>query len=358
MVELIDRICVAARENHASDIFLHEGRAPQIRLEGKIMDFGEQPIPPEIMRDFWRTCGADEKTQDLDTSFTSSDGGRFRVNLFRSLGDFSAVLREIKVVVPDLEALHLPVELLTNWVSRPAGLVIVAGRTGSGKSTTLASTLQWLNQHIARHVVTIEDPIEFLFQNQACFFSQREIGIDTTSFDEGLRRALRQSPDVIFVGEIRDHASAVTALQAVETGHLVLTTLHSSTVSETVDRFIQLFPSNDREGAQRILGNLLLGILCQQLVPSKEGFLVPVLEFLENEGVSRKYIQESRTTELADLVEHGEGTNNAQSFLQSLATMVQAGIVLQETALEYCSNPHELSRILRGISSGSGAKTR
>lgn len=357
MVEFIDKLCVAMRTHHASDLFLHEGRPPQIRLHGKLMDLGDTIITPEMLVAFWTDLGAAENTQDLDTSYVASDGGRFRVNLFRYLSQRGAVLREIKISIPDLESLRLPVDLLTNWVSRNAGLVIVAGRTGSGKSTTLASCLQWLNVHIPRHVVTIEDPIEYLFQNDACLFSQREVGIDTDSFAEGLRRSLRQSPDVIFVGEIRDYPSAVTALQAVETGHLVLTTLHSSSVSETVERFVQLFPASDREGSQRILSSLLVGILCQQLVPAKDGKLVPVLEFLQNEGLSRKQIQDGRSIELSDLIARGEG-GNCQSFLKSLAGLVQDGTISQEVALEYCENPHELSRILRGISSGSGTKPR
>ncbi len=357
MVEFIDNLCVVARAHHASDLFLHEGRPPQIRLEGKMMDLGDESVPPELMESFWRSCGATETTLDLDTAYSASDGGRFRVNLFRYLGQRGAVLREIKMVIPELESLHLPVELLTSWVARPSGLVVVAGRTGSGKSTTLASSLQWLNRHIARHVVTIEDPIEYLFQSEACLFSQREVGLDTPTFAEGLRRSLRQSPDVIFLGEIRDHESAATALQAAETGHLVLTTLHSSSVPETIERFIQLFPASDRDGAQRILSTLLLGVLCQQLIPSQDGTLIPILEFLQNEGLSRKHIQEGRTMEIADLISRGEG-GTSQSFLAALARMVQSGVVSQDTALEYCENPHELSRILRGISSGSSTKPR
>ncbi len=355
MVEFIDKLCQTARANHASDLFLHENRIPQIRVEGNLLDLGTEPVPAELMESFWRYCGADDSTLDLDTAYSTSDGGRFRVNLFRYLGQRGAVLREIKMVIPDLESLHLPVELLTSWVSRPSGLVIIAGRTGSGKSTTLASSLQWLNQSIPRHVVTIEDPIEYLFRNEACLFTQREVGLDTPTFEEGLRRSLRQSPDVIFLGEVRDHASAATALQAAETGHLVLTTLHSSSVSETIERFIQIFPATDRDGAQRILSTLLLGVLCQRLIPSSTGSLVPVLEFLQNEGLSRKHIQEGRTTELDDLIARGEG-GTGQSFLSALARMVQSGIITQETALEYCDNPHELSRTLRGISSGSSTR--
>lgn len=355
MVEFIDKLCIAMRANNASDLFLHEGRIPQIRLNGKLMDLGEQPITAAMLLEFWQHCGADDITLDRDTTFGASDGGRFRVNLFRTLGSLGAVLREIKISIPAIESLHLPAELLTNWVSRNAGLVIVAGRTGSGKSTTIASCLQWLNQHIPRHIVTIEDPIEYLFQSEACLFSQREVGVDTDSFAEGLRRSLRQSPDVIFVGEIRDYASAVTALQAAETGHLVLTTLHSASVAETLDRFLQLFPAADRGGAQRILSTQLVGILCQQLIPDKQDSMIPALEYLQNEGLSRKYIQEGRGLELTDIISRGDAAAG-QSFIHSLAQLVQNDVVSQEVALQFCENPHELSRMLRGISSGSMIK--
>lgn len=356
MVELIDKLCVAMRANQASDLFLYEDGVPQIRLNGKLMDLGDSPLAPELLEQFWRECGASESTLDRDTAFCASDGGRFRVNLFRTLGRRGAVLREIKTTIPDLATLHLPTDLLTSWVSRPAGLLLVAGRTGSGKSTTIASCLQWLNQHSPRHVVTIEDPIEYLFQNEACLFSQREVGIDTDSFAEGMRRSLRQSPDVIFVGEIRDYASASTALQAAETGHLVVTTLHSANVAETLERFVQIFPAADREGAQRILSSQLVGVFCQQLVPTKDDSLVPVLEYLQNEGLSRKYIQDGRNPELADIISRGDNVTS-KSFLVSLAHEVQTGVIDQDVALQYCENPHELSRALRGISSGSVVKS-
>ncbi len=161
-----------------------------------------------------RACGATEEAKDHDSSFTSAEGIRFRVNLLRQLGRHAAVLRRIRSDIPDLETLGLPAEVLREWIARKSGLVLICGPTGSGKSTTLASCLEWMNQALCRHVVTIEDPIEYLFANRQCLFTQREVGIDTPSFAEGLRRSLRQSPDVILVGEIRDAETAMTAAQA------------------------------------------------------------------------------------------------------------------------------------------------
>lgn len=352
MIETIDNLCLAVRQHDASDLFLHEGRLPQIRLNGELMTLGEHPINAQTMDAFWTHVGGGPRETDADTSYLASDGGRFRVNLFHHLGTKGAVLRQIKSDIPSLENLNLPADLLRDWVRRTAGLVIVAGRTGSGKSTTLAATLQWLNQQAPKHVVTIEDPIEYLFRSELSLFTQREVGLDTPGFAEGLRRSLRQSPDVIFVGEIRDRETAETALHAVETGHLVLTTLHSANVVETIERLQLIFPERERDGIQRLLSNLLLGVLCQRLVPTIEGGMQPVCETFQNEGVSRKYLLEGRTQEIHDLLERGEHPANT-GFLTGLAKLVREGVIDREVAMEHGDNPMELSRALRGISSSS-----
>ncbi len=352
MIETIDNLCVAMRQHDASDLFLHEGRVPQIRLKGQLMTLGDAPLNTQTLDAFWKYCGGTAQMMDFDTSYLASDGGRFRVNLFHQLGQKGAVLRQIKISIPSLEDLQLPADLLRTWVTRPSGLVIVAGRTGSGKSTTLAATLDWLNKQEPKHIVTVEDPIEYLFHSEYCLFTQREVGLDTKSFAEGLRRALRQSPDVILVGEIRDRETAETALHAVETGHLVLTTLHSANVVETVERLQLIFPEEERLGVQRLLSNLLLGVVCQRLIPTVDGGLRPVCETFQNEGVSRKYLLEGRTRELRDILERGDDPANL-SFLQALATEVRNGTINRDTAMEHCDNPMELSRALRGISNSS-----
>jgi pilus retraction protein PilT len=191
------------------------------------------PLSMEELDAFALQCGAEAGALDFDGSFVSSDGHRFRVNIFRSLSRRGAVLRPIKTRVPSFEELGAPVDLLVSWIQRPTGLILVTGPTGSGKSTTVASCLDWLNQNHSYHIVTIEDPIEYLFQPARSLFTQREVGTDTPTFAQGLRRSLRQSPDVILLGEIRDAASALTALEAAETGHLVLATLHSSNVLDS-----------------------------------------------------------------------------------------------------------------------------
>jgi len=350
-VEFIDSLCCLAGRHGASDIFLHSELPPQFRINGELLTIGTALVHAEELESLWTHCGAALTALDFDGSFIASDGNRFRVNLFRTLFKRGAVLRPIKTVVPVLETLGVPVELLASWVTRPAGLVLVTGPTGAGKSTTIAACLEWLNQNYARHIVTIEDPIEYLFTPAKCLFTQREVSSDTSSFAEGLRRSLRQSPDVILLGEIRDSASAITALQAAETGHLVLATLHSSNVLDSLERLSRLFEVAEREGVFQLLSQQLVGILCQKLVPAPEGRVL-VVEHFENQAVTRKWIAEGKFRELADFLAKGDNPANV-TFLQSLVALIQAGRITEATGVQTAPNPRELQRRLRGINSSS-----
>jgi pilus retraction protein PilT len=351
-VEFIDSLCCLAGRQGASDIFLHTEQPPQFRINGELLTIGSAPVYSEELESLWVQCGAAPDALDFDGRYVSSDGNRFRVNLFRTLSRRGAVLRPIKTVVPSLDTLGVPVELLASWITRPAGLVLVTGPTGAGKSTTLAGCLEWLNQNYHRHIVTIEDPIEYLFTPAKCLFTQREVLSDTSSFAEGLRRSLRQSPDVILLGEIRDSASAVTALQAAETGHLVLATLHSSNVLDSLERLSRLFEVAEREGVFQLLSQQLVGILCQKLVSAEPEGRVLVVEHFENQAVTRKWITEGKFHELADFVAKGDNPANV-TFLQSLIGMIQAGRITEATGIQTATNARELQRRLRGISSTS-----
>jgi pilus retraction protein PilT len=351
-VEFIDSLCCLAGRHGASDIFLHAEQPPQFRVNGELVTIGSAPVQPEEIESLWTACGAANAALDFDGSYIASDGQRFRVNLFRTLFKRGAVLRPIKTVVPQLETLGVPTELLASWITRPFGLVLVTGPTGTGKSTTIAACLEWLNQNYHRHIVTIEDPIEYLFTPAKCLFSQREVYSDTASFAEGLRRSLRQSPDVILLGEIRDSASAITALQAAETGHLVLATLHSSNVLDSLERLSRLFDIAEREGVLQLLAQQLIGVMCQKLVPALPEGRTVVVEHFENQAVTRKWIAEGKFRELADFV--GKGNNAANvTFLQSLIALIQASRITEATGTQVATNPRELSRRLRGIDSGS-----
>jgi pilus retraction protein PilT len=352
-MEVIDALCLLAGREGASDLYLHAGLVPHLRINEQLRYLENvAPIPVEEIEAFWVRCGAALEARDFDGSYIASDGLRFRVNLFRSLDRRGAVLRPIKTLVPSLESLGAPRDLLVSWLGKPTGFILVTGPTGSGKSTTVASCLEWINQNRACHIVTIEDPIEYLFRPASSLFTQREVGTDTPSFVEGLRRSLRQSPDVILLGEIRDSASALTALEAAETGHLVLATLHSSNVLDSLERLSRLFEVREREGVMQVLAQQLIGIVCQRLVPAQPTGLSLVVEHFENQAVTRKWILEGKFRELADLIGRGDNPANV-TFLQSLITQAQAGRISEETALKTAANPQELQRRLRGINASS-----
>jgi twitching motility protein PilT len=351
-VEFIDSLCCLAGRQGASDLFLHAEQPPQFRINGELVTIGSALVYSEELESLWTQCGAALDALDFDGSYIASDGNRFRVNLFRTLIKRGAVLRPIKTVVPSLDTLGVPVELLASWINRPSGLVLVTGPTGAGKSTTIAACLEWLNQNYHRHIVTIEDPIEYLFTPANCLFTQREVSSDTSSFAEGLRRSLRQSPDVILLGEIRDSTSAITALQAAETGHLVLATLHSSNVLDSLERLSRLFEIAEREGVFQLLSQQLVGILCQKLVPALPEGRALVVEHFENQAVTRKWISEGKFHELADFLAKGDNPANV-TFLQSLVAMIQADRITEATGIQTATNPREVQRRLRGINSTS-----
>ena len=353
---LLESLLLASVESGASDLILHSGRRPMLRIEGELRAVESEAIGEGDLDALWEECAAAASDLDRDASLTTREGARFRVNLFHQLGTRGAVLRRIRQEIPAMETLGLPAEILREWASRKSGIVIVSGPTGSGKSTTLAAVLEWINQTAARHIVTIEDPVEYLFTAKLSLFTQREVGMDTSSFAEGLRRSLRQNPDIIFLGEIRDAVSAITAIQAAETGHLVLATIHASACADVVERLELLFPPDEREAVRKTLSVQLLGVLCQRLVPATNGGRALVCEYFSNAASSRKLIAEGRMPELQDFIVRGD-PRSARSFGDSLLRLVREGLVTEATAMEISDNPQEFARSLRGINS-SGQSTR
>jgi twitching motility protein PilT len=333
----------------ATDVFLVAGEAPRVRQAGQVVGRAAEPVTAAAMAEFWASCGVDPATHaEADISWQLPGGGRLRVNLYHTLGRLAAVMRPIRERIPPLAELGLPAALLESWMERRYGLILVTGPTGSGKSTTVASCLDWINRHHARHIVTLEDPIEFLFENRQSFFSQREIRQDSESFAAGLRAALRQSPDVLFLGEIRDAETAVTALHAAETGHLVISTLHSSSVVETLDRFSHLL-KDETSGALSLLASQLVGIISQQLLPRLGGGLFPALEYLQNEAATRRWILENQLAELQDHLRKAPGAGCC-SLLDYLVAATRQGFVDPEVARSACPRPQDFDRAMRGIS--------
>ena len=339
----------SAQEHKASDLFLSEDAIPRAKIGGQIMMLGEERLSHEDLAGFWSYCGADPQYDgDRDTGYVSDEKVRFRVNLHRHTGQLGAVMRQINTEIPPMESLGLPAELLAGWAQVEAGLVLMTGATGSGKSTTLAAMLEWMNQNMARHIVTIEDPIEYLFESKNSLFTQREVHTDTDSFARGLRSSLRQAPDVILLGEIRDAETATIALQAAETGHLVLSTLHSSDVAETVERLVNLFPPEERESQLMLLSNQLIGILCQKLLPGTDEKLHLAVEHLECAGAVRTYVREARVPEIIDFMKRGDNPHNVM-FLDSLVAAAKEGVISTETAQAACVNPNDFNRAMRGV---------
>jgi twitching motility protein PilT len=333
----------------ATDVFLIEGEPPRIRHEGDVVVLHPGPVSRHAMEEFWESCGIDHNTRpEADISWRVPEGSRLRVNLYHTLGRLGAVLRPIRNTIPPLADLGLPADLLQSWMQRRYGLILVTGPTGSGKSTTVASCLDWINRNLARHVVTLEDPIEYLFENELSFFSQREIRQDSESFATGLRAALRQSPDVLFLGEIRDAETAITALHAAETGHLVISTMHSSSVAETLDRFTHLLKS-ESSGALNLLASQLAGIISQQLLPRLGGGVFPALEYLQNEAATRRWILENKLTELQDHMQKS-GSATCCTLLDYLVASARQGFVDMDVARSACARPQDFDRAMRGIS--------
>lgn len=349
MIDALTQLIRDAFADAATDVFLVEGEPPRIRREGDVVLLHPGPVSREAMIQFWESCGIDPATHpEADLSWQLPHGGRLRVNLYHTLGRLAAVMRPIRAKIPPLAELGLPADLLESWMQRRYGLILVTGPTGSGKSTTVASCLDWINHHLARHIVTLEDPIEFLFENDLSLFSQREIRQDSESFATGLRASLRQSPDVLFLGEIRDSETALTALHAAETGHLVISTLHSSSVVETLERFSHLLKS-ETSGALNLLASQLIGVISQQLLPRLGGGLFPALEYLQNEAATRRWILEHKLTELQDHLQKSNGMTNC-SLLDYLVASTRQGFVDPDIARSACARPQDFDRAMRGIS--------
>jgi pilus retraction protein PilT len=336
-----------ALANGANDIFLMSGEPPRARIDGEVRILHEGPLPETAMAAFWRACGIDPAVaNEKDLSWNMPGAGRLRVSLYHSLGRLAAVARPIHREVPDMECLGLPADLLRSWLQRRYGLILITGPTGSGKSTSVASCLDWMNHHHARHIVTLEDPIEFVFENNRSYFSQREITQDAPDFVAGLRSALRQSPDVLFLGEIRDRETALATLQAAETGHLVISTLHSSSVVESIDRICHLIRTST--GALQLLSNQLIGVLSQQLLPRVGGGLLIALEYFQNEAATRRWIEENRLTELQDHLLRNQSPSQC-ALLDYLVAATRQGWLDPQVARSACARPQDFDRAMRGI---------
>jgi len=340
-------------EAGASDLHLKVGLPPVIRVDGLIHHTPFEALAAEDTESLASELIPKQKLQDfndgheVDVGFTLPEVARFRVNAYRQRGYVSVAIRLVRSEIPTFESLGLP-DGVAKLAQEHRGLVLVTGPAGTGKTTTIASMIGWINANRQAHIVTIEDPIEVVHEDVRSVVEQREIGLDTVSYSAALRSAVRQDPDVIFIGEIRDLETVEAAIQAAETGHMVIATLHTLDATETVNRIIDLFPHEMQQQARVALAASLKGVISQRLVPQADGHgRLPAVEVLLNTGrVAERIIDPEQTFTIPDVMKEGE-YYGMQTFDQALVRMVRAGTVTVEAAKEAATNPHDLSLALQ-----------
>jgi len=357
---ILDRVLAAARQLGASDVHLKVGLPPVFRIKGELRTVRDvPPLSPEAVQVFALSMMSEhqrelfESTWDVDLAYAAPGGGRYRVNVFQQRGHIGLAMRVVPPEVPAFDKLNLPKPVL-DLTENERGLILITGITGAGKSTTLAALVDAINARRACHIVTIEDPIEFVFRDRRSVVNQREIGFDTLSFARALRAALRQDPDVIMVGEIRDVETMEIALQAAETGHLVLSTLHTADAVDTINRVVSLFPPHQQQQARIQMGHVLSGIVSQRLLPRADAAgMIPAVEILINTPRMRELlIDPKRSAEILSAIETGNQPYGMISFDQSLKDLVDRKLVKYEDALAQATRPEDLALHARGIQRG------
>jgi twitching motility protein PilT len=352
-MQLFHRILQTAIEGGASDVHLKMGTPVVFRINRQLVAI-EAPSPtPE-----WLNAVVEgmtpvhlrkrlEEEREIDFSYYVPGIGRFRTNLFQQRGQFCLSMRYVKTQVPSFEQLGL-LPILRTIAESPRGIVLVSGSTGCGKSTTLAAMIEHINANFKKHIITLEDPIEFVFEDNQSVIEQREIGLDSLSFEAGLKHILRQDPDSIMIGEMRDAISFTAAMSAADTGHLVLSTVHTTNAAQSVTRILDFFKADEREQVRRQLAGTLQAVVCQRMVTTVTGGVTPALEIMINTGTVRKLIEENRLDKLPAAIETGT-EDGMLNFNQSLLQLVKDRKVTEKEALAKASNPQALMMNLQGI---------
>ncbi len=342
----------------ASDLHLKPMRPPLLRIGGKLMPIKSVPLKPQDIENMALPLLTEaqrrkfEERQSVDLGYGVPGVARFRCNIYQQRGSIAAVFRRVPFEIKDYQELNLP-DVVATFADYPAGLVLVTGPTGSGKSTTLAAIIQDIIRTRPCHVVTIEDPIEFLFTDHMATVSQREVGTDTPSFKEALRNTMRQDPDVIMVGEMRDLETMSTVVTAAETGHLVFSTLHTNSASQTIDRIIDSFPPDQQEQIRAQLAQVLRAIISMELLPRRDGQgLVPAVEVLVNSPKIARHIEHGEIKEIHDEIEDSVAYYRMQSTNQSLVALLANNVISYEVAMERSRDPADLSLKLRKLFPG------
>ncbi len=352
-MEIFQRVLQTAVQGGASDIHIKVGGPIIFRINRQLVAI-EAPVPTDnwmekivehIVPKHARTRLDEER--EVDFSYFMPGVGRFRTNCFQQRGQFCLALRYVKTQVPSFEELGL-LPIVKNLAEAPRGIVLVAGSTGSGKSTTLAAMIEHINAHSKKHIITLEDPIEYVFEDNQSVIEQREVGLDTVSFQHALKHVLRQDPDVIMVGEMRDALSFQAAMSAADTGHLVLSTLHTTSAGLSVGRILDFFKADEREQVRRQLAGTLRAVVCQRMVTTVTGAVTPALEVMVNTGTVKKLLEENRLDKLPAAIETGSD-DGMLSFNQALFNLVKEGKVTEKDALAKASNAQALEMNFKGI---------
>lgn len=350
MLNIEDLLKIAV-ERHASDLHITVGRPPVLRIGGELVDLEFDPLDAESAKFLIYSLLTRQQRDvfeddfELDFAYEHTKTGRFRVNLYKQKGYVGAALRVIPSEIPSIEKLELP-PIISELAELPSGLVIIAGPSGCGKSTTLACMIDIINTNRKCHIVTIEDPIEFLHRHKNSIVTQREVGNDTKSFSEALKHVLRQNPDVILVGEIRDTESMEMAITAAETGHLVLTTLHTQDAAQTVDRIVDLFNPHQQQQIRTQLSGSLRAVIAQQLLPKADGScLIPALEILITTSGVKNLIRKGETYQLYSIMQTGK-LNGMQTMNQCLRDLVINNKITKNIAMAHSPNVDELKQML------------
>ncbi len=344
--------------NNGSDLHLKSGSQVRVRIHGVLKVLGKDALSAEMMDKLAQeitTADQYEKLQtdrNLDFSYVMGEDSRFRVNFFYQMDGLSAVFRIIPVKILTLDELNLP-PVIKTFAQIQRGLVLVTGVTGSGKSTTLAAILDKINRESKKHIITVEDPIEFVHKDRGCLINQRGIGPDAHSFSDALRAALREDPDIILVGEMRDLETIDIALHAANTGHLVFSTLHTLDAKETIDRIVGMFGNEEQNRIRMSLASVLEGVISQRLIPTKRGGRVAGIEILKKTARIEQLIAENRDAEIPDALFEGKEIYGTQTFDQALLDIFRRGEITEEIALEYATNPSDMKLKMQGVGKGA-----
>jgi twitching motility protein PilT len=352
-MELFHRILKTAVDGGASDVHLKINGPVIFRISRQLIAI-ECPVPTE---DWMNNVVANitpthlkqklQEQREVDFSYFVPNIGRFRTNLFQQRGQWCLAMRYVKTIVPSFEELGLLAQI-KKIAESPRGIVLVAGSTGCGKSTTLAAMIEHINANFKKHLITLEDPIEYVFEDNQCVVEQREVGLDTLSFHHALKHVLRQDPDIIMIGEMRDSISFTASMSAADTGHLVLSTLHTTNAAQSISRVLDFFKADEREQIRRQLAGTLQAVVCQRMVTTVTGAMTPALEILINTPTVKKLIEENRLDKLPAAIETGMD-DGMLNFNQSLFNLVKEGKVSEKEALSKATNPQALEMNFKGI---------